>query len=506
MKPVEFEKALDKARGLALREQDSKALAEALVLYAELVKHRPRIAQVWLEYAGVATSLQELEVAELSWAKVEELNGDSVAVLIAMGFQCQNARLPQRARRCFEKAAAIDPRHINSRINLALAFEKGQQFDEAREKINECLRIDPKDDQARYLSAFLDVRSNRLADAEQRLRDLIAANPTHQYVRYAVHYKLAEILDKTQRFDEAMTHLQKGKEIVRGLVHPEVLERNYDMAASRLEEIARYFKKDIVGKWSKVLQNDGCGGVSGVAFLGGHPRSGTTLLEQVLGAHPDVATVDEPSIFKCAVKQPFPVIGSISRAALTATRRRYIRMLQRNADCPTARPILLEKNPSMTAHLPALLRIFPELRVVIALRDPRDVILSCYFQNFPLNNVNANFLSFERLVKHYSSLMGIWLIVREWTGFSWIETRYEDTVHGLEKEGGRVTSFFGLDWHEKQKKFFEANGNRIVYSPTYHEVKKPIYSNSVGRWHFYEKHLAHVLPALEPFCRAFGYS
>lgn len=502
MKQVEFERALFKARDLALHNNDPGALA----LYAELVKRRPRNVHVWLEYAGVAVVLQKLDLAEIGWAKVEELNDSHVEVLLSMGFQYQHARLPERARRCFEKAAAIDPRHINSRINLALAFEKEQQFDEAREEVNECLRIDPKDEQARYLSAFLDVRSNRLADAEQQLRELIVSNPRHQYVRYAVHYKLAEILDRTQRFDEAMTHLQKAKEIVRGLVDPRGLEGQYDVTASKEEEIARYFRKDIVKKWNKELQNDGCGGVSGVAFLGGHPRSGTTLLEQVLAAHPDVAAVDEPPIFKCAIKPPFPIMGSISRAALTTTRRRYIQMLQQNSDYPAAGRILLEKNPSVTAQLPFLLRIFPELRVVIALRDPRDVILSCYFQNLPLNKVNANFLSFERLAKHYSSLMGIWLIVREWTGFSWIETRYEDTVRSLEKEGGRVTSFLGLEWHEKQRKFFEPNGNKIVYSPTYHEVKKPIYSDSVGRWRFYEKHLAHVLPGLESLCSAFGYS
>jgi hypothetical protein len=102
--------------------------------------------------------------------------------------------------------------------------------------------------------------------------------------------------------------------------------------------------------------------------------------------------------------------------------------------------------------------------------------------------------------------MGIWLSVREWTGFSWIETRYEDTVSNLEKEGQRVTSFLGLDWNERQAKFFEEGKHSCVYSPTYHDVTKPIYSSSVGRWRYYEKYLAPILPTLEPFCKAFGYS
>jgi hypothetical protein len=150
------------------------------------------------------------------------------------------------------------------------------------------------------------------------------------------------------------------------------------------------------------------------------------------------------------------------------------------------------------------LRVFPELRVIIALRDPRDVVLSCYFQNIPLNSANVNFLSLDRLAKHYADLMGIWLIVREWPGFAWIETRYEDIVANLPKEGRRVTEFLGLQWHPDQERFYEKSGAKHLYSPTYQDVTRPVYQRSVGRWRAYEKHLAPILPVLEPFCRAFG--
>jgi len=146
------------------------------------------------------------------------------------------------------------------------------------------------------------------------------------------------------------------------------------------------------------------------------------------------------------------------------------------------------------------------LRVLIALRDPRDVMISCYFQNIPLNSTNVNFLSFERLAKHYADLMDVWLAVREWTGFEWRETRYEDLVANLEGEGRRVTEFLGLTWHEGQMRFYEQSARKQLYSPTYQDVTKPIYHRSVARWRAYEKYLAPILPSLEKYCRAFGYS
>lgn len=130
------------------------------------------------------------------------------------------------------------------------------------------------------------------------------------------------------------------------------------------------------------------------------------------------------------------------------------------------------------------------MRVVIALRDPRDVVISCYFQNIPLNAINANFLSLERTARHYANLMDVWLAVRQWEGFAWIETRYEETVADLAQEGRRVTEFLGLSWHPDQARFYEKSGKKQMYSPTYHDASQPVYARSVSRWRAYEKHLA----------------
>jgi hypothetical protein len=229
------------------------------------------------------------------------------------------------------------------------------------------------------------------------------------------------------------------------------------------------------------------------------------LLEQILDAHPGVAALDEPTAFLEVLQPEFHKSSQLSSARVNVLRRNYIQALRNDLETNAAGKVLIDKNPSPTARLPLWLRVFPELRVLIALRDPRDVVLSCYFQNIPLNAANVNFLSLERLAKHYADLMGIWLTVREWAGFNWIETRYEDIVANLPVEGRRVTEFLGLKWHSDQEKFHEKSGARQLYSPTYQDVTHPVYSRSVGRWHAYEKYLAPILPALEPFCRTFGY-
>lgn len=114
--------------------------------------------------------------------------------------------------------------------------------------------------------------------------------------------------------------------------------------------------------------------------------------------------------------------------------------------------------------------------------------------------------TFEGLAQHYSAIMDVWLMVREWDGLAWLETRYEDTVADLQKEGARVTKFLGLEWHENQGQFHETNRQKPVMSSNYSVVTQPVYKRAVGRWMVYEKYLAPALPALEPYCKKFGYA
>ena len=151
------------------------------------------------------------------------------------------------------------------------------------------------------------------------------------------------------------------------------------------------------------------------------------------------------------------------------------------------------------------LRVFPELKVIIALRDPRDVVISCFFLNIMLNATNANFLSLDRTAKHYADLMDVWLRLRALGGFDWIETRYEDLVTNLESEGRRVTEFLGLTWHPQQAAFHETNRQKFVFSPTYSDVGQPVYQRAVGRWKKYAEALAPIQKRLEPYCQAFKY-
>lgn len=155
--------------------------------------------------------------------------------------------------------------------------------------------------------------------------------------------------------------------------------------------------------------------------------------------------------------------------------------------------------------MPVINWAFPELKMLIALRDPRDVVLSCFMQKSPPTPISSNWLTLSETADYYARVMKTWLVVRDLAAGAWLEFRYEDLVADLEREARRILEFLGLDWNERVLKFYEHARTKLVRSPTYKDVAQPIYQRSVGRWQNYAKHLEPVLETLQPFIKEFRY-
>ena len=486
----------------------------ALATYRELVSRYPSLAELWFELGNAAAGELDFGQANRAYQRALELSPQNASLLGMIGHQYLSLRQLDAARACFERAVSADPNLVDARINLAVWFEKERRLDEAWECVEACRVKHPRDDQVLYVRAFLLYRKKKNVEAEAALRDLIKSDPRYPYVKFASRHLLAVVLDQLGQYEEAMRWLGEAKAIVRTLTDTSVLERGYDEGSQRRRALLAQLQPGTIERWRKEATTTEQR--YQLAFLGGHPRSGTTLLEQILDAHPEALAFDEPGAFMqevCnSIAPPQDQAMSLHKLdALAATqradmRRRYIKSLLREvSDEPTAR-VLLDKNPSPTVSLYVWLRVFPELKVIIALRDPRDVIISCFFQNLMLNVTNVNFLSLERTARHYADLMDVWLRLRELGGFDWIESRYEDVVVDLESQGRRATEFLGLDWHPNQARYHETARRKLLSAPTYHDVTQPIYQRAVGRWENYARALEPLQEKLAPYCQAFGYS
>jgi hypothetical protein len=253
-----------------------------------------------------------------------------------------------------------------------------------------------------------------------------------------------------------------------------------------------------------------------MAVLASFPRSGTTLLEQVLDSHSGLVSSDEREAFARDIfpamwmtpQTPLPTaeaLDAMPAERLVSLRGRYFTYMEAALNEAIGDRVHLDKNPTLTLVLPGFLRLFPETRVLIALRDPRDVVISCFMQYLPLNNNSVYFLTLERTALRYSIDMGIWRKLREMIASPWLEIHYEETVHDLEKEARRALDFLGLSWEPQVLKYRERLIQKAVGSPTYEAVNQPLYTRAIGRWKNYQEFLEPYLPILQPSIDAFGY-
>lgn len=484
----------------------------ALAGYRDLVQRYPAVAELWFELGNAATGDLDFALANQAYGRVRELAPQNPCLLSAVGNQYQGLRQLDDARACYEKAVDADPDSVDARISLAVWFEKERRLDEAWDCVEACLAKHPRDDQARYFRALLLHRKKMNAEAESALQDLIKDGPRYPYVKYAAPHLLGVVLDQLGQYDEAWRWLLEAKTKARAITDTRRLEKSYDEGCRRRRELLAGLTPEMIRRWRR--EPPASVEKYRLAFLGGHPRSGTTLLEQILDANPDVLAFDEPTAFLHEVENriqfPSPSsaagrLDSLPAAQRAEMRRRYVKSLLREIAGEPSAGMLLDKNPSPTTALYLWLRVFPELKVIVALRDPRDVVVSCFFLNLMLNATNVNFLSLERTVKHYGDLMDVWLRMRELGGFDWLEARYEDVVADMASEGRRVTEFLGLTWNGAQVNYYETARRKVLYAPTYHDVTQPVYQRAVGRWQRYAQVLEPVQATLARYCRAFGY-
>jgi tetratricopeptide (TPR) repeat protein len=486
----------------------------ALASYRNLVQQFPGVSQLWAELGLAAAGGLDFALADQASQRAAELAAADATLLVSIGQQYHRLRRLEQAGACFERAVAADPLSVHARLSLAAWYERNRRLDEAWECVETCLALHPNDGRALYFKAFLLHRKGLDGEAETALRDLLKSDSRDPNVKYSAQHLLGVVLDALGEYAEALSCLDKAKMLLRQMTDTTALEKAYDQMDRARRKLLAELTRETLQRWREEAAAAPC--PHPLAFLGGPPRSGTTLIEQILGAHPEIQVFYEPEAFTQELLNtlhPAPPARALtckSLNALTAAVRarligRYFKSLRRETEEKPGARFLLDKNPSLTASLYIWLRLFPQLKVIITLRDPRDIVISCYFQNLALTAANANFLSLERTAKFYADGMDVWLRMRELDGFEWIETRYEDVVGNLEAEGRRVTNFLGLPWHAAQASYHEMARGKFVFAPTYNDVTKPVYNRAVGRWQHYAQALAPLQAGLAKYCQAFGY-
>jgi len=426
--------------------------------------------------------------------------------------------------RTFERLLREDPHNFRAIAHLVMMFERINRLDDAHAMLARLPAAGTVDDDVlrkEIISAqvALAQREKDPARARALLDDMVRKQEAqlkrsdaqdHPWRHDNLYFSLAKACDKQGDIDATMAALGKGHTRELQLLRrsqPELFEPGALLL--RIATRDKWIAPEARAAWPELPAPSMLGSP---IFIVGFPRSGTTMLEQMLDAHPTLQAMDERAFLQDLVQHmshyglvyPYD-LGKLDAAQCDELRALYWRLTAKVAPRSEGQR-LVDKNPLNMLRLPLVNRLFPNAPIILALRHPCDVILSNYMQHFRSNAFAVLCSSLERLAQGYVTAMDFWVHHADLLKPRLIHSRYEDLLDDFSGNVKRMGDFLGLDDAAPLARFDQhARDKGFISTPSYTQVIEPPNKKAVGRWHRYEKFFEPVLPTLAPIMRHWGY-
>jgi tetratricopeptide (TPR) repeat protein len=405
-----------------------------------------------------------------------------------------------RARRDFERVLDAEPAHVGALARLATMLAAAGENEAARAYAERSLRADPSEAAARFALARIALNEG---DFDKALAQATALASTQSAVNRSIAQGLmADALDGLGRIDEAFVHYAASNRTLKSVYAAQLEAPGLESALDAARRIARHMRNTTPAAAAAPEQP-----VATHVFLIGFPRSGTTLLEQVLASHPAIETLEERD---CLAEAERDFLGSDAAldALIQADLEPYREAYWAEAAAGGAlldKPVFVDKLPLNAVNLLLVARLFPAAKILLALRDPRDVVLSCFRRRFGMSLKMYEMLALDRAAAYYDAVMEICEAARATLPLAFQPTRHEDLVRDLEAEARNLCGFLGVDYSESMRDFAARAREKVIATPSASQVREGLSSQGIGRWRAYREQLAPVLPILQPWVHRFGY-
>jgi tetratricopeptide (TPR) repeat protein len=495
---------------LGLIQLEQKDYAHALETFLAARDLEPSLPEASIRAARASSILRDARTELLlrgwrSWLPLQDADLQLELAYLLMTVGDANASLA-----VLEDLLRRAPMYLAAKLQLAVAYERGNRIDAARALLAAIEGEHPcPDAQARIESlhtrATLAARDGDLAQARALYE---TAGPRHA-LDCAHYFALAGVLDKLGDTAAAMQALAAAHGAQTEELRPIAPARFAPDAPILPNAVGRLTPEDYA-KWPPLVAPLG---KQSPVFIVGFPRSGTTLLEQMLDAHPGLQSMDEQPFFSIlgneiadhGVRIP-DELYRLNQRDCDELRSRYLGLvcekIPRKWDTR-----LVDKNPLNMLGLPLILRLFPEAKFILALRHPCDVVLSNYMQNYRASLLAAACSTLERTAQAYVAAMESWLYHVDVLKPCLLVSRYEELVDDPARQAARIAAFLEVDDPEPMLRFDRhARDKGFIATPSYTQVIQPVNRKGLGRWQHYRREFAGVLPILEPMLRHWGYA
>jgi tetratricopeptide (TPR) repeat protein len=414
----------------------------------------------------------------------------------------------KRARAEYERVLDAQPTHVESLVHLANLANERRDTLGARKLANRAVALDASQTAAHLALANADVLDRAFDQALMRLETQKLAGDLNPVNRSIAQGLLGDALEGMGRSSKAFAAWTASKATLHSYCEP-IFSSSGETACARVTRLTAYFAAHSGIQWrddSDLYQ----GPVRTHVFLVGFPRSGTTLLEQALASHPEIESMDERDCLDDAINEfvaPVDALGrlaALKESALAPYREQYWKRVAAEG-ISLNKPVFLDKMPLNSVVLCVIARLFPHARILFALRDPRDVVFSCFRRRFAMTPQMLELTTLEGAARYYEAVMKLCEIYRHNLGFGFCDTRYEDLVEDFDAQTRKLCTFIGLEWTDSMRTFADRARSGVINTPSAAQVARGLFTEGTGQWRRYRAELAPVLAGLAPWVSRFGY-
>ncbi len=482
--------------------QEEGKLPEALGWYQEALARDANTPRIYCNLASALSELDRYDEAIAQYQTALRLDPKCPEAHNGLGFVCHEQGRDNEARKHYETALQLKPDFAPAHCNLGTLLEEINDLKSAEEAFRTALRHDPNHAGAKAQLATL-LRSKLPDEDLEAMRKQLAEPDLLPGKRAVLHFGLAQALDARKEYAEAGEHLREANALAleawskRGEVYDP--EKHHEFVAEMLATCSPAFFERVRGLGVESERP---------VFIIGLPRSGTTLIEQILASHSQVFGAGElryaredfeslPSVMSSRQIEPpakessdpaMAYLPHLDREAIQTVAGRHLDKL--HALNGTALRVA-DKMPDNYMYLGMLAALFPKAKFIHCRRDLRDIAVSCWMTNFrqirwanSTDHIAARFLEYKRLMEHWKTTLPVPVL----------HVDYEETVADLESVARRLVSWCGLEWEPACLEFHQTE--RPVRTASVTQVRQPIYTRSVARWKHYEPTLGSLFEKL----------
>lgn len=478
---------------------------EAIEALRAWTRQSPGDPTAWANLADTLAAANRPDLALGAWDRALVLAPRAGALLCGKARALQATARPGEATACFEAALKEDGNNPDAHLGLAmLAFEAGSLDESARR----LARLPSGAAPTAWLGARLALARGEFASALSAVEILLANPALGQAQRADALLLQGEILDRLGDYAKAFTAARAGKAIQNAMFAGRAA--GHEAETAKYRRLEAWFRVADPRTWA-AAPLEAPSGVSGHVFLVGFPRSGTTLLEQALAGHPRVVALEEAPTLADHYQEFLRDSGGAERLAAIdgrgaeVWRSRYWQAVRDHGVEPRGQ-VFLDKAPAGALNLPIIAKLFPGAKVLFAVRDPRDVVLSCVMNAFQMNALTYAFTDLAEAARCYAACMAMAQTYRRVLPLELMEVRHEDLVADFARGLETVADFVGLVFDPNMTAVAATAAGRVVRTPSAIQVRAGLNRQGLGRWRNYAAELAPAISILAPWVEHFGYA